>query len=114
MENLNYPVSKTFTWTPDACGDVLFQVEVGDVTLTKRYSGPQAFSAFIQEFRGGRRVLYPSQFPGEKGALERLGIRYIRVNYQFSGDLSMGGGGGGGARSTLPGQVPRRIARCWD
>jgi type VI secretion system protein ImpL len=115
MENLNYPVSKTFTWTPDACGDVLFQVEVGDVTLTKRYSGPQAFSAFIQEFRGGRRTLYPSQFPSEKRALERLGIRYIRVNYLFSGDLSMGGGGGGGgARSTLPGQAPRRIARCWD
>jgi type VI secretion system protein ImpL len=114
MENLNYPVSKTFTWTPDACSDVMFQVEVGDVTLTKRYSGPQAFSAFIQDFRGGRRTLYPSQFPGEKRALERLGIRYIRVNYQFSGDLTMGGSGGGGAKSTLPGQVPRRIARCWD
>lgn len=112
MENLNYPVSKTFTWSPDGCGDVLFQVEVGDVTLTRRYSGPQAFSAFINDFRGGRRTLYPSQFPGEKRALERLGIRYIRVNYLFSGDLSLGGGGG--ARSALPGQVPRKIARCWD
>ncbi len=115
MENLNYPVSKTFAWTADGCGDVLFQVEIGDVTLTRRYSGPKAFSSFIREFRGGRRTFYPSQFPAERRALERLGIRYIRVNYQFSGDLSLGAGGGAGAaRTALPGQVPRRIARCWD
>ena len=51
IANLNYPVTKTFTWAPDTCGEVNFQIEVGDVILTKKYSRaprvPQ-FSAGLQ------------------------------------------------------------------
>lgn len=112
--NQNYPVSKVFTWAPDSCNDVIFQIEVGDVVLIKRYLGDQGFPAFLSDFRGGKKVFYPNEFPAEKAALDRYGVKYIRVNYQFSGErpvLAAGGGGGAGAGSA--GSAPRTIARCW-
>ncbi len=106
--NLNYPVSKTFIWSPETCGDVLFQVEVGDVILSKKYTGNQAFPEFLQDFRGGHRTFLPNEFPGEKAALERLGIKYIKVNYLFTGDQQVLG-----QIRSLPGQAPRNIVKCW-
>jgi type VI secretion system protein ImpL len=108
LVNQNYPVNKTFMWTPDTCGDVLFQIEVGDVVLTKKYIGPRAFPDFLQEFKGGRRTFIPGDFPTERAGLERLGIKYIRVNYQFSDDQPVMG-----QVASLPGQAPRAIAQCW-
>lgn len=105
--NQNYPVSKNFPWAPGACGDVIFQIEVGDIILTRTYTGDQAFIEFLQDFRGGQRTFYPQDFPRERAALDRLGIRYIRVRYQFSGHQSVLGLG------AIPSQVPRNIARCW-
>lgn len=112
LENLNFPVSKTFVWTSDSCSDVTFQIDVGEVMLTKKYPGPQGFAAFLRDFPGGRHTFYPHDFPRERGALERMGITYIRVNYQISG-------GGeiiaqAGSASSLPGQAPRVIAPCWN
>jgi type VI secretion system protein ImpL len=108
LVNLNYPISKTFSWSPETCRDVLFQIEVADIVLTKMYGGDQAFPEFLQDFRGGQRTFYPQDFPGEKAALERLGIKYIKANYQFSGDQSILG-----QVKALPGQAPRSIVKCW-
>ena len=108
LNNLNYPVRKTFSWSPETCRDVLFQIEVGDVVLTKKYIGDQAFPEFLQDFKGGQRTFYPNEFPGEKVFLERLGIKYIRASYQFSGDQSILG-----QVRALPGQAPRSIVKCW-
>ncbi|MCL5966158.1 MAG: type VI secretion system protein ImpL, partial [Deltaproteobacteria bacterium] len=111
LVNQNYPVSKTFVWAPDSCNDVIFQIEAGDVVLVKRYLGEQGFPQFLRDFQGGKRVFYSNEFPAEKAVLDRYGIKYIRVNYQFGGDRALlahagaGGAGGGGA--------PRSIARCW-
>jgi type VI secretion system protein ImpL len=110
LVNQNYPTSKTFMWVPDGCGDVLFQIEVGDVVLMKKYSGPRAFPDFLQDFRGGKRMFSPNEFPAEKAALDRMGIRYIRVNYQFTGD---GAVMGQVASTSFTGQAPRNIAQCW-
>jgi type VI secretion system protein ImpL len=108
LVNLNYPVSKTFTWSPETCKDVLFQIEVGDLVLTKKYTGEQAFPEFLQDFKGGQKTFYPIDFPGEKGALEKLGIRYVKANYQFTGDQPVLG-----QVKVLPGQAPRSIVKCW-
>jgi type VI secretion system protein ImpL len=110
MSNLNYPVSRPFVWSPDSCGEVLFQIDVGDTVLTRRYPGPRGFAAFLQDFPGGRHTFYPRQFPAERQALEQMGIRFIRVNYQIFGigDLLSG------QEETLPGRVPRKVAECWD
>ena len=109
LENLNYPVQKTFNWAPDSCSDVLFQIEAGEVVLTRRYSGPQAFPAFLEDFPGGRRTFYSHEFPAQKQALERMGIKYIKVNYQISGQQAVVG-----KAKALPGRIPGSITRCWD
>ena len=108
--NENYPVRGTFNWSPETCGDVLFQIEVGDLVLTKKYTGNLGFAGFLQDFRGGQRTFYPSEFPAEKAGLEALGIKSIRVNYQFSGDHQSAIG----QIRSLPGQAPRNIVRCWE
>lgn len=109
LENLNFPITKTFNWSPDSCGDVVLQIDVGDVVLTKRYGGPQAFPDFLDDFRGGRHTFTPGNFPGEKQALEQMGIRFIRVNYQVSGGQAVAG-----QVKSMPGQTPRTIVRCWN
>ena len=109
IENLNFPVSKTFVWSPETCADVVFQIDVGELILTKKYAGPQGFADFLHDFPGGRRVFYPQDFPREKPSLERMGIKFIRVNYLISGGLDTAGQG-----KDLPGQAPRVITQCWD
>lgn len=107
--NQNYPANRTFNWSPDVCADVIFQVEVGDLILTRKYPGPQGFADFLQDFKGGKRTFVPGDFPAERAALERMGIKFIRINYSFSGDGQILG-----QAAALPGQVPRSIARCWE
>jgi type VI secretion system protein ImpL len=111
IDNMNYPVTKTFIWSPETCGDVLFQVEIGDLTLVKRYPGPNGFPDFLQDFAGGRHTFYPPKFPQEKQALERMGVRYIRANYQLFGSREIMSGQN---TKSLPSRVPARITRCWE
>lgn len=110
MANMNYPVSKPFHWSPDSCGDVLFQIDIGDTVLARRYPGPQGFPAFLREFPGGRQTFYPAQFPQQRKALERMGVRFIRVNYQMFGANEIATE----QADQLPGRVPEKIAECWD
>jgi type VI secretion system protein ImpL len=105
--NLNYPVGKTFNWSPDTCGDVTLQIEVGDLVLTKRYAGPQGFPEFLESFAGGTRTFSSHDFPGERAPLQKMGIRQIRVNYQFTGS-----GPVIRQMKSVCGQLPRNIARC--
>lgn len=109
LVNMNYPVKKTFTWTPDGCADVLFQIEVGDLILRKTYGGSAAFADFLKDFRGGKRTFQIGEFPSQKSALEVLGIKTITVNYHFSGESQQVIG-----QSTIvPSIVARTISRCW-
>lgn len=109
LVNRNFPVGKTFYWSPDSCGDVIFQIEVGDLVLTRRYAGSQAFPDFLKDFPGGSRTFPVREFPGEKEALARMGLTSIRVNYQF-----LGGGAVIKQGSAMAGaSAPRVIARGW-
>jgi type VI secretion system protein ImpL len=108
LVNNNYPVARTFSWTPDACGDALLQIEVADVVLTRHYPGQQGFPDLLKDLQGGRRTFTVKEFPGERQALERLGVKTITVNYQF-----IGSGAILKQTATLAGQAPRNIARCW-
>ncbi len=110
LANFHFPIQKTINWSPKTCGDVVFQIEVGDLILTKNYSGNYAFAAFLNDFSKGYRVFFPGEFPGKARALKRLGIKYIKVKYRFSGnkpvlklhsDISTGG-------------MPEELAKCWD
>jgi len=107
--NLNYPVRKTFNWSPQNCGDVILNIKVGNIILTKKYTGYLAFPKFIKDFNKGQRIFYPSEFPHEKVSIKRMGIRYITVKYQFKGHrpvLKL--------LRLVPGRIPQDIAQCWD
>ncbi|MBJ6750695.1 type VI secretion system protein ImpL [Geomonas sp. Red421] len=110
MVNMNYPVSRPFVYMPEACSDVVLQIEVGDTTLTRKYPGSRGFTEFLRDFPAGRHTFYPRNFPQEKEALQRLGVRFIKVNYQLfgAGDLATQ------PAEPLPARVPVKIAECWD
>ncbi len=110
LVNYNYPVSKTFQWSMETCGDVLFQIEVGNLVLTKKFTGNQAFPDFLQEFKDGTRIFSPAEFPNEKAALEGLGIKQIKVSYQFGGDFQALVG----QIKPILGQAPGNIVRAWE
>jgi type VI secretion system protein ImpL len=109
LTNLNYPVIKIFNWSAQSCGDVIFNIEVGNIILTKKYTGYLAFPKFIKDFESGQRIFYRSEFPNENAALKRMGIKYITVKYQFKGHrpvLKL--------LRSVPGRIPQDIAKCWD
>ncbi|MDY6951660.1 MAG: type VI secretion system protein ImpL, partial [Thermodesulfobacteriota bacterium] len=109
LVNLNYPVKQTFTWSPMTCGDVMFQIRVGDLILAKKYEGYRGFPKFLADFVGGQRTFYPSDFPAEREALRRLGIESIKVKYQFKGHQPVVE-----LLKATPGTVPMEIVTCWD
>lgn len=108
LENLQYPVATTFAWSPQDCGDVTFQIAVGNLLLTKTYTGRNGFPKFLNDFKTGQRVFNRSEFPSEEAALRRIGINTITVKYQFQGHEPV-------LRLlySSPGGPPKRIASCW-
>ncbi len=109
LENLNYPVSKSFKWSPQNCGDVTFQIMVGNLVLTKQYSGAMGFARFLKEFKSGQRVFKPAEFPDQAAALKRMGITSIKARYKFQGHKPI-------IRllARSLGRVPLKICRCWQ
>jgi len=113
--NRNYPTTKTFNWTPDSCGEVIFRIQfqsdmAEELTLTKKYTGDQAFARFLGDFPGGKHTFSADDFPEQKARLKSLGIRYIKAEYEFSGQhqsiLSL--------LQNVPTQVPQKIILCED
>ena len=109
LQNLNYPVSKRFKWSPQDCGDVTFTIKIANLVLTKKYSGNMAFANFLNDFNKGARTFYPAEFPDEAADLKRMGIRYIKAKYQFTGHRPVLG-----LLHAGPGRVPEEIVTCWD
>ncbi len=109
LVNLNYPVRKGFKWSPQDCGDVTFRIKIANLVLTRKYSGNIAFAKFLKDFDKGVRTFYPAEFPDEAADLKRMGIRYIRAKYQFTGHRPVLG-----LLRAGPGRVPEEIVACWD
>jgi type VI secretion system protein ImpL len=117
LVNMNYPVRKAFTYSPQRCTGVTFSIDVGNVTLTRNYSGPDAFVTFLKSFPGGTRTFSASEFPGQKSALRSMGISFIKVHYRFSGHESVlkakAKEAEVQAQAAAPGALPVRITKCW-
>jgi type VI secretion system protein ImpL len=107
--NRNYPIRQTFTWSPQTCGDVVFHIEVGNLLLARHYSGSQGFARFLQEFYSGDRTFIAEDFPGERAALQSLGIRFIQVKYMITGHEPVVQ-----LLSVTPTRVPTLIVQCLD
>src|SRR3989304_5569330 len=56
LVNFNYPITKTFTWSPAICSDVMLKIEVGNISLERHYPGPQGFIDFLRDFPRGRHT----------------------------------------------------------
>ncbi|MCC7211517.1 MAG: hypothetical protein IT451_06640 [Candidatus Brocadia sp.] len=111
LTNKNYPVQETFRWTPETCGDVILQIDVGEnINLIKQYEGAQAFPNYLRDFPGGQHTFTAEDFHDDQRAcMERLGIKYIKVKYEFRGHQALLE-----HFASLQESVPRNIASCWD
>lgn len=109
LSNLNYPVRKVFEWIPGSCGDVVFSIEVGNLVLTKRYTGSLAFARFLQDFKSGQHRFTPDDFPDQRTSLKSMKIQYIKVQYRIQGSTPVLN-----LLASGPGNVPETIAACWD
>ena len=109
LVNLNYPVSRSFAYSPQACNDVRITVDIGNLNLTKTYTGYLAFPNFIRDFESGRRRFSIGYFPEHQLALRQMGVEYISMAFGFQGHepvLSF--------LSVASEPVPEAIAACWD
>ena len=108
LDNFQYPVRKRIKWSPGQCGDVILEIKVANLKLTKKYTGYNAFAKFLYDFRSGQKVFHRKDFPEVAPDLKRLGISFIRVNFQFRGHQPI-------IRllHTAPRRVPEKIVECW-
>ena len=109
LENYNYPKEKVFTWAPESECEVIFSIKFRNLVLTRRYTGKNAFPRFLKSFSRGRVKFLPSDFPEHQDDLNRMGVKFIRVRYQFKGHQSVIG-----LLHAGPGRVPTEIVQCWD
>ena len=126
LSNLNMQASDTFEWKPDQCGEVILDIEIDDLTLTKRYPGSLGLANFLQEFVDGTRVFTPVDFPAAIQRLDQLGVREITLRYDMQGReqvlslakdyeymLEQMTPSTQPALSRLNIEVPMRAGRCW-
>jgi type VI secretion system protein ImpL len=109
MENLNFPVSQVFAWSPQSCGDVSFSMRVGNEVLVKTYAGSYAFANFLNDFKTGQRLFKREEFPSQEASLRRMGIQFIRARYKLAGQAPVLE-----LLYSTPGRPPRKIASCWE
>ncbi len=108
LKNFQFRVKRSFVWTPGQCADVVLEIYVGDLVLKKFYTGQQAFVDFLRDFPGGEHTFRADDFPQQEQALERFGIKRIKVAYVFHGhrDLLK-------KVTEVPQEAPKTICPCW-
>jgi type VI secretion system protein ImpL len=85
LTNYNAPGSESFSWSSSSCGDTSLDIQFDRFTLTRKWAGPLGFADFLREFRDGLVSFRPADFPGQRQAIEQLGITKIDVRYEFVG-----------------------------
>ena len=126
LSNLNMAASNTFEWRPDQCGEVALDIQIDNLTLTKRYPGPLGLAIFLEEFADGSKTFTPTDFPAAMQELERLGVTEISLRYDMVGRdmvlklaedyrfiLEQTTPSVRSAVSRMDIQVPSRAGRCW-
>jgi type VI secretion system protein ImpL len=107
LNNFNYPVSSSFGWS-GSCNSVILDIDLGVLTLQKKWSGQRAFAEFIREFTAGPRSYRADEFPRQATQLAQLGVDEVRVQYDVDGAEEV-------LKSVAlaPMQVPESAASCW-
>ena len=109
LANYNYSASNDFIWSLEKCGDVTLRIEVGEYSLHKTYSGRKGFASFLADFRDGRRIFKPDDFPEQASQLKNASVKAIDVNYKISGQgpvIKM--------LTAVPLSPPDKVMACWS
>jgi len=86
LMTLNYPVSKLLVWSPQISTDVVLSISIGDIVLTKKYSGRLGFPEFLRDFHKGNRVFRINEFsPEESKILKGIGIEFLSISFIIRG-----------------------------
>ncbi|PWF24804.1 type VI secretion protein IcmF/TssM N-terminal domain-containing protein [Corticimicrobacter populi] len=83
IENFNFPVSRTFAWSAQSCGDTVLEIRFPDLTLSRTYAGPYGFADFLAEFADGRHGFSPDDFPEQAARLRAQGLEQLTVRWQL-------------------------------
>lgn len=89
LKNYNYPDSRSFTWSPEKCGDTVLKVMFPDFTLTKIYKGKTGFATFLTDFLSGAKSFKATDFPEGKTGLARAGVKWIKIRYKIDNAQSV-------------------------
>jgi type VI secretion system protein ImpL len=127
LSNLNMQANDSFVWSPDQCGETTLEIEVDNMTLTKRYPGPLGLPTLLEEFQDGARVFTPTDFPAAADRLDELNITEITIRYDITGRtellqlakdyqylLEQSTPSTQSALSRMDIAVPTRAGRCWS
>jgi type VI secretion system protein ImpL len=109
LENYNYSASKDFLWSIEKCGITTLRIEVGEYSLRKTYPGIKGFSQFLAEFRDGRHIFTPDDFPEQASQLKNSSVKAIDVNYKIKGQgpvIKM--------LTAVPLAPPDKVMACWS
>jgi type VI secretion system protein ImpL len=85
LNNFNFPVNMSLAWSEKTCGDTTLRIKLENLTLVRKYSGPQGFVRFLQEFYSGEHTFTPQDFPVQRARLEGLNVSSLSVRYTFGG-----------------------------
>lgn len=109
LANYNYSASNDFIWSLEKCGDATLRIEVGEYSLRKTYSGKKGFALFLADFRDGRRIFSPNDFPEQASQLTNAAVKAIDVNYKITGQrpvIQM--------LTAVPLSPPKQVMTCWS
>jgi len=108
LANYNYSASNDFIWSLEKCGDVTLRVEVGEYSLRKTYAGRKGFALFLSDFRDGRRIFTPDDFPEQSSQLKNASVKAIDVNYKITGQRPVIQ-----TLTAVPLSPPDEVITCW-
>ncbi|WP_022665660.1 type VI secretion protein IcmF/TssM N-terminal domain-containing protein [Desulfospira joergensenii] len=109
LENLNFPVQKVFSWSPQSECEVIFTIKIGSLDLIKKYPGRLSFPKFLKDFSNGEHRFYPKDFPDHEDSMIRMGVKYIKAKYRLRGHEPVAK-----LLSAGPGKTPMEIVTCWE
>ncbi len=108
IENYNYPVSRTFKWSPQDCGGLKMEIKFRTFSIAKTYPHYSGFPRFLVDFKTGGRTFIPEDFPLYKSDLNKRSIKWIKVRFAFSGHEPVME-----LVEKTPLVAPRNIVYCW-
>lgn len=85
LNNMNYPVNKSFKWNLKNCNNTVLNIKFGSLTLERKYGGERSFINFLSDFRNGEHNFTTADFPEHENELRDMQVQQIKVRYFFEG-----------------------------